>query len=76
MQIGKRSKQATVHRYFYETHDQLRQRLADFVNAYNFARRLKSLKGLTPYEFICKSWANQAERFVLNPIHQVTGLNI
>ena len=34
-------KQATVHLYFYETHDQLRQHLADFVNAYNFAKRLR-----------------------------------
>jgi hypothetical protein len=33
-----------------------RQHLADFVSAYNFGRRLKTLKGLTPYEFICKAW--------------------
>jgi hypothetical protein len=69
-------KQATVHRYHYENHDQLRQHLADFVNADNFARRLKALKGLTPYEFICKCWTNQPERFNLNPIHQMPGLNI
>ena len=41
-------KDATVKRYFYETHDQLRTHLRDFVDAYNFARRLKTLKGLTP----------------------------
>lgn len=41
---------ATVKRYFYETHDEQRTHLADFVAAYNFARRLKTLKGLTPYE--------------------------
>ena len=69
-------KQATVHRYYYENHDQLRQHLSDFVNAYNFARRLKTLNGLTPYEFICKCWTNQPERFNLNPIHQMPGLNI
>jgi transposase InsO family protein len=46
-------KEATVRRYHYESHDQLRQHLADFISAYNFARRLKTLKGLTPYEFIC-----------------------
>jgi hypothetical protein len=39
--------------------------LADFAAAYNFARRLKTLKGLTPYEFICKTWASQPERFKL-----------
>ena len=69
-------KQATVHRFHYDTHGQLRQHLADFVNAYNFARRLKTLKGLTPYEFICKCWTNQPERFNLNPLHQMPGLNI
>jgi len=50
--------------------------LADFVNACNFGRRLKTLKGLTPYEAICKEWANQPDRFTLNPLHQMPGLNI
>jgi transposase InsO family protein len=40
-------KEATVKRYHYESHDQLRSHLADFVTAYNFTRRLKTLKGLT-----------------------------
>ncbi len=31
--------------------------LADFI-AYNYARRLKTLKGLTPYEHICKCWTS------------------
>ena len=52
---------------------QLRSHLADFIAAYNFARRLKTLKGLTPYEFICKSWTSEPERFTLNPIHQMPG---
>ena len=38
-------KDATVKRFYYESHDQLRQHLADFVSAYNFARRLKTLRG-------------------------------
>ena len=40
-------KDATFKRYFYDTHDQLRAHLRDFVGAYNFARRLKTLRGLT-----------------------------
>ncbi len=63
-------KDATVKRYHYESHDQLRSHLADFITAYNFARRLKTHKGLTPYEFICKSWTAEPERFIVNPIHQ------
>jgi transposase InsO family protein len=68
-------KEATVRRFHYDTHDQLERHLTDFVNAYNFAKRLKTLKGLTPYEFICKAWTSQSERFTLNPLHQMPGLN-
>jgi transposase InsO family protein len=68
-------KEATVKRYYYETHDQLRSHLADFVAAYNFARRLKTLNGLTPYERICQAWTKQPDRFTLDPTHQMPGLN-
>jgi transposase InsO family protein len=68
-------KEATVQRYHYDSHRQLEAHLADFVSAYNFGRRLKTLKGLTPYEFICKIWTKEPERFKLDPIHQMPGLN-
>jgi len=68
-------KEATVQRYHYDRHEQLRHHLDDFVSAYNFGRRLKTLNGLTPYEFICKCWTSQPERFTLNPLHQMPGLN-
>src|SRR6516165_5534423 len=57
-------KDATVKRYFYETHNELRAHLRHFVDAYNFARRLKTLRGLTPYEFVCKAWTTQLKRDV------------
>ena len=69
-------KDATVRRYHYDNHAQLEHHLGDFVAAYNFGRRLKRLRGLTPYEFICKAWATEPERFRLNPLHQMLGLNI
>lgn len=68
-------KDATVKRYHYDSHDRLRRHLGDFMAAYNFAKRLKTLKGLTPYEYICQTWTNQPERFKLNPLHQMPGLN-
>ena len=68
-------KEATVKRFYYETHSQLRQHLADFIDAYNFARRLKTLRGLTPYEHISQCWTNEPQRFNVNPIHQMPGLN-
>lgn len=69
-------KDATVKRFHYDDHDQLGRHLTDFISAYNFGRRLKTLKGLTPYEFICKCWTSEPERFILKPLHQMPGLNI
>jgi transposase InsO family protein len=41
-------KDATVKRYHYDSHDQLRAHLQLFLDAYNHARRLKTLRGLIP----------------------------
>jgi transposase InsO family protein len=68
-------KDATVKRYFYAAHDELRTHLRDFVDAYNFARRLKTLKGLIPYEFIGKAWTSQPHRFTISPLQKMPGLN-
>ena len=68
-------KEATVKRYHYDSHRQLETHLTDFIAAYNYARRLKTLRGLTPYEFICKAWAEQPQRFTSNPHHQLPGPN-
>ena len=56
-------KDATVKRYFYETHDQLRTHLRDLVDAYNLGRRLKTLNELTPFEFVCKRWTTEPEQY-------------
>ena len=68
-------KDATVKRYHYDSHHQLRGHLDDFISAYNFARRLKTLNGLTPYEYICGLWTKEPERFRLDPVHQMPGPN-
>jgi transposase InsO family protein len=49
-------KEATVKRFYYEIHAQLKEHLQTFLMAYNFAKRLKTLKGLTPYQFIRQQW--------------------
>jgi transposase InsO family protein len=68
-------KEATVKRFHYADHDELRQHLTDFVAAYNFAKRLKTLRGLTPYEAICKAWIEEPSRFNRDPTHQTPGPN-
>ena len=69
-------KDATVRRYHYDNHGQLRVHLQLFVDASNYARRLKTLRGLTPYEFVCKTWTEQPHRFRADPIHLTPGPNI
>lgn len=41
-------KEATVKRYHYDSHAQLTVHLYDFIDAYNYGRRQKTLCGLTP----------------------------
>jgi hypothetical protein len=49
--------------------DRVETHLHAFPLAYNCARRLKTLKGETPYEFICQRWTIEPERFEINPHH-------
>ncbi len=58
------------------THESLRGHLEVVLDAYYFAKRLKSLAGLTPFERICQLWTEQPQKFRLDPIHHMTGLNI
>ena len=69
-------KEATVKRYHYQTHDDLRGHLKTFLDAYNFAKRLKTLKGLTAFEFISKVYTEEPNRSRLHPNHLTSGLNI
>ena len=69
-------KDATVHRYYYDSHQQLQEHLQTFLMAYNLAKRLKILGGLTPYEFICQQWQKQPDLFIHNPFHHTVGLYI
>ena len=47
----------------------LRDHLAAFLNADNFARRLKTLRGLTPYEATCRACSDDPSRFRYDPTH-------
>jgi transposase InsO family protein len=67
--LNRTVKEATVKRFRYESHDRLRSHLGAFLSAYNFACHLKTLRGLTPYEYTCKVWTSEPQRFKLNPNH-------
>ena len=67
--------EATVKRYHDDNHHQLRTHLADFMAAYPFARRLKTHSALTPYEYVCKIWTSDPDRFFINLTHKMPELN-
>ena len=67
-------KDATVRRYHYTDHRQLTAHLELFLAAYNYAGRLKTLKGLTPHEYVCRIWTEEPERFKLIPYHHTPEL--
>lgn len=52
--MNRTAKDATVKCFNCDNHHQFERDLADFVAAYNFDRRFKTLRGLTPDECICK----------------------
>ncbi len=68
-------KEATVNTFTYASHLQLKEHLHAYLMAYNFAKRLKSLKGKTPWQFIINEWRTHPEYFNINPNHFFPGLN-
>jgi transposase-like protein len=66
-------KEATIKRFHYETTAQLNIHLQTFLQAYNFAKRLKRLRGLTPYEFVCAEWRKNPSIFIRNPTDLTPG---
>ena len=67
-------KDATVNRYYYQTHQQLQDHFDTFLAAYNFAKSPKTLHGLTSYQFILDRWADSPNLFHFHPPHLNLGL--
>ncbi len=67
--------EATGKRYRYSSHDPLRGRRRTFVDADYFARRLKTLKGLAPFQYIVNCGTEKPKRFKRSPNHRCPGRN-
>ena len=68
-------KDATVKRYHYGNDAELRQHLQLFIDAYNHGRRLKTLRGLTPYGYVARIWTEDPGRFKTDPYRHTSGLS-
>ncbi len=62
-------KEATVKKYYYKNHATLEKHLQAFINAYNYAQPLKTLKGICPYEKVCLYLQSEQGKPYLNPNH-------
>ena len=66
-------KEATIKRFHYESTVQSNSHLQAFLLAYTFVKRLKRLKGLTPYEFIRAEWQKNSSSFHRSPADLTPG---
>lgn len=67
-------KEATLQRYHYQTTAELNEHLQTFLLAYTHAKRLKTLRGLTPHEFVCAQWQKNPSIFTRDPTQCTLGL--
>ena len=77
-QVGRMNrpiKEATVRRYHCQATDELSGHLPAFLPACNHAKRLKTLRGLTPHEFVCAQWQKDPAIFTRDPTHLTLGLH-
>jgi len=72
--LNRTLKEATVLRYHDQTTEQLNEPLQAFLLAYHHAKRLKTLRGLTPHEFVCAQHQQNPAIFTQDPTHHTLGL--
>ncbi|MBF0273827.1 MAG: IS481 family transposase [Nitrospinae bacterium] len=68
-------KNATIKMFEYETVEQFKLNLEDFLNWYNMAKKLKALKRKAPYDFIIEQYKLNPKIFNKKPEHHCVGLN-
>lgn len=73
--FNKTIKDATVKIYHYDSFIQLEKHLQEFIFAYNFAKRLKSLKFKAPLDFLMDQYKIMPKVFYKNPLHYSKGLD-
>lgn len=68
-------KGTTTKTYHYDSINQFEKHLQEFILAYNFAKKLKSLNFKTPFGFLIEKFKNNPTLFYQNPDHYLRGLN-
>ena len=71
-----RLNQMVQEKALFDSEEHLLESVREFVGTYNYHRRLKTLCGCTPQEFICQIWREEPDRFLRHPHHKIAGLEI
>ena len=56
-------------------HGRVNEHLQTFLLACNHAKRLKTLRGLTPHEFVCTQWQKDPVIFARKQAHLTLGIS-
>ena len=72
--LNRTLKEATIKVFHYDTAEALDTHLQAFLRVYLFTKRLKTLKGLTPHEFVCAEWRKNPSIFHRDPTLHPLGL--
>ena len=72
--MNRTMKEATVQRFHYQKTAELNEYLQAFLLPYNHANRLKTLRGLTPHDFVYAQWQKNPTIFIRNSTHHSLGL--
>ena len=62
-----------MQRYFFPPTTELNEYLQAFLLAHNHAKRLETLRGLMPDEFVCAQRQKNPTAFAADPIHLTMG---
>ncbi|MEG3090255.1 hypothetical protein [Sphingomonas sp. PB1R3] len=63
-----------VKRFHYESRDEMRTHLANFMTPYDYAYAAKASSGFMPYGCIAKIRMSEPDRFIVDAIHQMPRL--
>ena len=73
--FNKKIKAYTTKKYYYETVKQLKDHMMAFLLAYNYQKKLKALKYISPYDKLLQIFETNEQLFKVNLNHKIAGLN-
>ena len=73
--MNKTLKDATIKMFEYNTIEQFKVNLYDFLNFYNCSKKLRAIGRKSPYDFLREKYKLKPKIFTKNPDHHRVGLN-